>query len=71
MAEEVRAPLAGNIWQLVVEVGDTVEEDDELIIIEAMKMETPVFSPCDGTVKEIRVKKDDKVEEDDLLVIIE
>jgi biotin carboxyl carrier protein len=71
MAEEVLAPLAGNIWQVVVDVGDAVEEDDELIIIEAMKMETPVFSPCDGTVKEIKVKKDDKVEEDDLLVVIE
>lgn len=71
MAEEVLAPLAGNIWQVVVDVGDAVEEDDELIIIEAMKMETPVFSPCDGTVKEIKVKKADKVEEDDVLVVIE
>lgn len=71
MAEEVLAPLAGNIWQVVVDVGDAVEEDDELIIIEAMKMETPVFSPCDGTVKEIKVKKDDKVEEDDVLLVIE
>jgi biotin carboxyl carrier protein len=71
MAEEVLAPLAGNIWQVVVDVGDAVEEDDELIIIEAMKMETPVFSPCEGTVKEIKVKKADKVEEDDVLVVIE
>jgi len=71
MAEEVLAPLAGNIWQVVVDVGDAVEEDDELIIIEAMKMETPVFSPCNGTVKEIKVKKADKVEEDDVLVVIE
>lgn len=71
MAEEVLAPLAGNIWQVVVDVGDAVEEDDELIIIEAMKMETPVFSPCDGTVKEIKVKKDDKVEEDDVLLVID
>lgn len=71
MAEEVLAPLAGNIWEIVVNVGDAVEEDDELIIIEAMKMETPVFAPRDGTVKEIRVSKDDKVEEDDVLLVIE
>ncbi len=71
MAEEVLAPLAGNIWEIVVSVGDAVDEDDELIIIEAMKMETPVFAPRDGTVTEIRVSKGDKVEEDDVLLVIE
>jgi len=71
MAEEVRAPLAGNIWEVTVEVGDTVEEDDELVIIEALKMENPVYSPCEGTVKEIAVAKGDQVDEDDLLMIIE
>ncbi|MBI5910939.1 MAG: acetyl-CoA carboxylase biotin carboxyl carrier protein subunit [Betaproteobacteria bacterium] len=71
MAEEVRAPLAGNIWSVLVEVGAKVEEEDELIIIEAMKMENLVYSPCAGTIKEIRVKKGDKVEEDDVMVVIE
>ncbi len=71
MAEEIRAPLAGNIWQVLVEVGAKVEEDDELIVIEALKMENPVCAPCAGTVREIRVKKGDKVEEDALLVVIE
>lgn len=71
MAQEVLAALAGNIWKVSVEVGDTVEEDDELFIIEALKMEIPVFSPCDGSVKEIRVKKGDAVEEDDVLAVID
>ena len=71
MAEEVRAPLAGNIWSVLVEVGAKVEEEDELLIIEALKMENLVYSPCAGTIKEIRVKKGDKVEEDDLLIVIE
>jgi biotin carboxyl carrier protein len=71
MAEEVRAPLAGNIWSVLVEVGAKVEEEDELIIIEAMKMENLVYSPCAGTIKEIRVKKGDKVAEDDVMVVIE
>ncbi len=71
MAEEVRAPLAGNIWSVLVEVGAKVEEEDELIIIEAMKMENLVYSPCAGTIKEIRVKKGDKVEEDDVMIVIE
>jgi acetyl-CoA carboxylase biotin carboxyl carrier protein len=71
MAEEVRAPLAGNIWQVLVEAGAQVEEDDELVIIEALKMENPVYAPRGGTVKEIKVKKGDKVAEDDVLLVIE
>ena len=71
MSEEVNAPLGGNVWEIIVSVGDTVEEDDELMIIEALKMENTVYSPCDGTVAEIKVKKGDVVEEDDLLMIIE
>jgi acetyl-CoA carboxylase biotin carboxyl carrier protein len=71
MTTNVEAPLAGNIWEVLVKVGDSVEEDDELMIIEALKMENPVYSPCDGTVKEIKVVKGEVVEEDDVLLIIE
>jgi len=71
MATEVLVPLAGNVWQILVEVGDEVEEDDELLIIEALKMENPVYAPCDGTVAEIRVKKGDVVEDDAVLMIID
>jgi len=70
MAEEILAPLAGKIVKMNLEVGTKVEEDDEALVIEAMKMETPVFVPCDGTVKEIRVKEGDSVEEEDVLAII-
>ncbi|MCB2169274.1 MAG: acetyl-CoA carboxylase biotin carboxyl carrier protein subunit [Deltaproteobacteria bacterium] len=71
MSEEILAPLAGKIIQMDLEVGKTVEEDEEILVIEAMKMETPVFAPCSGTIKDIKVKKGDDVEEDDLLAIIE
>ena len=71
MAEGVRAPLAGKVLSVAVEVGSKVEEDDEVLIIEALKMETIVYAPSDGTVKEIKVKAGDQVEEDDLLVSME
>lgn len=71
MAEEVRAPLAGNVLEVFVTPGAKVEEDDDLLIIEALKMENPIVAPCSGTVKEIRVKKGDKVAEDALLIVIE
>ena len=69
MAEEVRAPLAGNILNVLVAPGAKVQEDDELLVIEALKMENLVYSPCSGTVKEIKVAKGDKVAEDDVLVV--
>ena len=71
MAQEILAPLAGKVFKLLVDVGEETEEDDEVIVIEAMKMETPVFAPCDGTIKEIKCKEGDSVEEDDVLAIIE
>jgi acetyl-CoA carboxylase biotin carboxyl carrier protein len=71
MATEVLAPLAGNIWQVLVQVGDKVAEDDELLVIEALKMEHPVYAPCGGKVSAIRVKKGDAVEDDDVLMTIE
>ena len=70
MSEDVLAPLAGKIIKIGIEVGTKIEEDDEILIIEAMKMETPLFAPCDGTVKEIKVKEGDEVEEDDLIAVI-
>lgn len=71
MTEEVRAPLAGSIWLVHVEAGAKVEEDDELLVIEALKMENPIYAPRAGTVKEVKVKKGDKVAEDDVLVVLE
>ncbi len=66
----LESPLAGKILAINVEVGQQVTEDDELIIIEAMKMENPIFGE-DGTVKQILVKVGDRVEEDQVLLVIE
>ncbi len=63
--------MAGKIVQIDVKVGDSVEEDDDALVIEAMKMETPVYIPCDGTVAKINVKEGDTVEEDDVLLVVE
>jgi len=51
MAKEIVAPLAGRVIQLKIKSGDTVEADEEILVVEAMKMETPVFVPCDGTIR--------------------
>jgi len=67
---EVRAEIAANVWQVPAEVGATVSEGDELVILESMKMEIPVVAPCGGTVAEIRIKPEDQVQEGDVLVVI-
>jgi acetyl-CoA carboxylase biotin carboxyl carrier protein len=54
----------------MVAVGDKVEMDDEMIILEALKMETPIYSEDSGTISEIRVKEGDAVNEGDILAII-
>ena len=71
MAEKILAPLAGKVIAINIKIGDAVEEDDEALVIEAMKMETAVFVPCNGTIKEIMVKEGAMVEEDDVLAVIE
>lgn len=68
---EVTAPMAGKVIDVKVAVGDTVNEDDELIILEAMKMEMPVVATASGAVKEIKCGKGDAVGADDVLVVIE
>ncbi len=71
MSEEILAPLAGKIITLNIKQDSTVEEDDEILILEAMKMETPIYAPCDGKIISINVKEGDEVDEDDLIAVIE
>jgi acetyl-CoA carboxylase biotin carboxyl carrier protein len=63
--------MAGKVIDVKVNIGDTVNEDDDLIILEAMKMEMPIVASTSGTVKEIKCKKGDSVGADDVLVVIE
>ncbi|MDR1085930.1 MAG: acetyl-CoA carboxylase biotin carboxyl carrier protein subunit [Deltaproteobacteria bacterium] len=67
---DILAPMSGNIWKILVKPGDPVTEDDELIIMEAMKMEIPVTAPQTGTVKSILVKEGEPVEAESVLLTI-
>jgi len=71
MAIEVVAPMPGTIAEILVDVGDSVNADDELIILEAMKMENPICAPSAGKVKEIKIGVKDKVDTNQVLVVIE
>ena len=66
----VESEVTGNVWKVVVNVGDQVAEGDVLIILESMKMEIPLESPVAGRVAELLVRPQDVVEEGQVLVVI-
>jgi acetyl-CoA carboxylase biotin carboxyl carrier protein len=68
---EVKAELVGSLWKIVTEVGQAVEEDDTLMILESMKMEIPITSPITGSVTAILVREGDVVQEGQTVAIVE
>jgi biotin carboxyl carrier protein len=68
---EVRAEMAANVWQVLVEVGQSVAAGAELVILESMKMEIPVEAPVAATVVEVRVAPEASVQEGQVLVVLE
>ena len=71
MATKVEAPIAGTLWKIEKAVGDVVQLDDVIMIIESMKMEIPVEAPCTGTITEIRVEEGGAIEEGTVLALLE
>ncbi len=67
---EVIAPMGGKILKVLVDVGAQVTEDDEIIVLEAMKMEMPILADANGTVAEIKVTPGQTVEAYQVLAII-
>lgn len=71
MKVELTSPIPGKIMKVLVSIGEVVNEDDEVMKIESMKMENPIYAPAAGTIIAIGVKENDEVEVDDLLLVIE
>lgn len=69
-AVDVKVKLQGIVYEIFVAVGDRVHQGDTLMVLEAMKMETPVVAPCDGTVASIEVEKDQVVKPEQLVATI-
>jgi len=68
---EITAPMGGKVIDVKVKVGDAVTEGDEVVILEAMKMELPVVAEASGTVKEIKCNQGDTVEAEGVLIALE
>jgi pyruvate carboxylase subunit B len=67
---EVGATVSGNVWKILVNVGDKVEKGQVISILEAMKMEIDIESPVAGTVQSIAVKPNDAVNEGQTIAVI-
>jgi len=68
---EVKAPMPGLVLRIPVDEGDHVEAGEEVMILEAMKMEQPVKTSVAGVVKEIKVNQADQVKAGQVLIVIE
>lgn len=69
--KEVKAALPGNVLRIEANVGDTVNENDVLLVVEAMKMETEIKSPFSGVVKSILVEQGDQIQTGQVLFEVE
>lgn len=69
--EEIKPPMPGSVVKLLVENGQKVNEGDGLIIVEAMKMETTIYSSISGVISEIDVEAGQQVDANKILLVVE
>ncbi|MDQ0163306.1 acetyl-CoA carboxylase biotin carboxyl carrier protein subunit [Aeribacillus alveayuensis] len=68
---QVMATMAGNVWKILVNAGEQVDEGQDVVILESMKMEIPIAAEEAGKVKEIKVQEGDFVNEGDVIIELE
>ncbi len=69
--KSITSPLSGTVFKVLVKVGDSVQANQDLLILEAMKMETNVVSTMEGTIKNVAVAEGDAVSQGQLLIEFE
>ena len=68
---DVKSEITGKVWKIEAKVGDTLEEDDPILILESMKMEIPIGAPVDGKLLEIIVAEEDPIAEGQVVAVME
>ena len=71
MPEEVKAHITGVVFQVTSKAGDKVAAGDAVIVLESMKMESPVEAPRAGVVREIKVAEGQTVQEGDTVAVLD
>ncbi len=67
----VESPIAGNLWQVQVSVGDQVAAGTALVVLESMKMEIPVLAPCAGIVRQVLVEPGSAIRAGQRVIVLE
>ena len=68
---EIKTQIRAIVWKIVKKKGDKVKIDDEIILLESMKMEIPILSEFNGKIKSIEVSEGDEIDEGQIVAIIE
>ena len=68
---EIQAEMDATVWQMLVVAGQSVAVDDEVIILESMKMEIPVIAPSNGTIASIQVSEGEAVKRGQTLITLQ
>ncbi len=69
--QRIRSEIAGSVWKILANAGDKVAEEDQIMILESMKMEIPVLAPDAGTVRKILVQEGEAVGEGQVVAILD
>ena len=67
---DVRSPVAGTVWDVRVQVGQTVVQGEVLLVVETMKVEVPLVAAASGTVRRVLAVRGDLVEEGQVLAVV-
>ena len=69
--QRIRSEIAGSVWKILANAGDKVEEEDQIMILDSLKMEIPVLAPDAGTVRKILVQEGEAVGEGQVVAILD
>jgi|688.fasta_scaffold00480_17 biotin carboxyl carrier protein len=67
---DIKAPMPGLVLKVLVTEGQEFKKGDNLLVLEAMKMENILKAPTDGIVKSIKIKPGDKVDKNEVLLLL-
>ena len=71
MPEDIKAPLTGTVWKIETKVGDALDEDDVIMILESMKMEIEIYAPQSGKVVAIARKEGQQINAGQAIMVLD
>ena len=67
---DIKAPMPGLVLKVLVKDGDVIKKGDNILVLEAMKMENSIKAPADATIKSVKIIAGDKVEKNQVMILL-